>query len=93
MLKEIKSSKKDIIVSSFAKHLLTPIIMFFIANAFSLDKEMIAVLLIFSVLPTAPSSFILARQLGGNISLMSSIITIQTLISSLFIIVVLNYFI
>jgi len=93
VLKEIKSSKKDIIVSSFAKHLLTPIIMFFIANAFSLDKEMIAVLLIFSVLPTAPSSFILARQLGGNISLMSSIITIQTLISSLFIIVVLNYFI
>ncbi len=93
VLKEIKSSKKDIIVSSFAKHLLTPIIMFFIANAFSLDKEMIAILLIFSVLPTAPSSFILARQLGGNISLMSSIITIQTLISSLFIIVVLNYFI
>lgn len=93
VLKEIKSSKKDIIVSSFAKHLLTPVIMFFIANAFSLDKEMIAVLLIFSVLPTAPSSFILARQLGGNISLMSSIITIQTLISSLFIIVVLNYFI
>lgn len=93
VLKEMKSSKKDIIVSSFAKHLLTPVIMFFIANAFSLDKEMIAVLLIFSVLPTAPSSFILARQLGGNISLMSSIITIQTLISSLFIIVVLNYFI
>lgn len=93
VLKEIKSSKKDIVVSSFAKHLLTPIIMFVIAKAFSLDNEMIAVLLIFAVLPTAPSSFILARQLGGNIPLMSSIITVQTLISSLFIIVVLNYFI
>ncbi len=93
VLKEIKSSKKDIVVSSFAKHILTPVLMFIIAKAFSLDQEMIAVLLIFAVLPTAPSSFILARQLGGNIPLMSSIITVQTLISTLFIIVVLHYFI
>lgn len=92
VLKEIKSSKKDIVVSSFSKLLLTPIIMFIVAKAFSLDDSMITVLLIFSVLPTAPSSFILARQLGGNIPLMSSIITVQTLISALFIIVVLHYF-
>ena len=93
VLREIKSSKKDIVVSSFAKHLLTPVIMYIVAKAFSLDDTMITVLLIFAVLPTAPSSFILARQLGGNIPLMSSIITVQTLISTLFIIVVLHYFI
>lgn len=93
VLREIKSSKKDIVISSFSKHILTPIIMFTIAKAFSLDDTMIAVLLIFAVLPTAPSSFILARQLGGNIPLMSSIITVQTLISTLFIITVLHYFI
>jgi len=93
VLKEIKSAKKDILVSSFAKFLITPIIMFIIAKAFLLDSTMIIVLLIFAVLPTAPSSFILARQLGGNIPLMSSIITVQTLISTLFIIVVLHYFI
>ena len=40
---------------------------------------MISILVLFVVLPTAPSAFILARQLGGNVVLMSSIITIQTL--------------
>ena len=93
VLKEMKASKKDIFTSSFAKLLITPIIMFIIAKYFDLDDAMISVLLIFSVLPTAPSSFVLARQLGGNIPLMSSIITVQTLISILFIIAVLNYFI
>lgn len=93
VLREMKSSKKDIFASTFAKLLITPIIMFVVAKYFDLDSTMISVLLIFAVLPTAPSSFILARQLGGNIGLMSSIITVQTLISTLFIIVVLNYFI
>ena len=54
---------------------------------------MISILVLFAVLPTAPSSFILARQLGGNVGLMSSIITVQTLISALFIILVLKFFI
>ena len=47
---------------------------------------MIAVLVLFSLLPTAPSSFILARQLGGDLPLMTTIITVQTLVSALFII-------
>ena len=92
VLREIKSSKKDIFVSSFAKFLLMPIVMFAVAKYFNLDSQTIIVLLIFAVMPTAPSAFILARQLGGNIGLMSSIITVQTLMSSLFIIVVLHYF-
>jgi len=92
VLREIKSSKKDIVVSSFAKFVLMPVVMFFVAQFFGLNNEMIAVLLIFAVMPTAPSAFILARQLGGNIGLMSSVITVQTLLSTLFIIVVLNYF-
>ena len=92
VLREIKSSKKDIVVSSFAKFVLMPVVMFFVAQFFGLNNEMIAVLLIFAVMPTAPSAFILARQLGGNIGLMSSIVTVQTLLSTLFIIVVLNYF-
>ncbi|WP_121627015.1 AEC family transporter [Poseidonibacter antarcticus] len=92
VLREIKSSKKDIVISSFAKFLLMPIVMYAVAKYFDLDSQTIIVLLIFAVMPTAPSAFILARQLGGNIGLMSSIITVQTLMSSLFIIVVLHYF-
>ena len=93
VIKEINSSKNEIFNSNFAKLVLTPIIMFFIAKFFELDNQMISILVIFAVLPTAPSSFVLARQLGGDVKLMSSIITVQTLLSVLFIILVLHYFI
>ena len=93
VIKEINSSKAQILNANIAKLVLTPIIMFFIAKFFELDAQMISILVIFAVLPTAPSSFVLARQLGGDIRLMSSIITVQTLVSVLFIIFVLNYFI
>lgn len=93
VIKEIKSSKSEVIISSFAKHLIMPILIFAFGKYFGLNDMMISILVLFAVLPTAPSSFILARQLGGDVGLMSSIITIQTLISSLFIILVLKIFI
>ena len=93
VIKEIKSSKSELIISSIAKHLIMPLLIFIFAKYFELDNMMISILVLFAVLPTAPTSFILARQLGGDIGLMSSIITVQTLISALFIILVLKFFI
>ncbi len=93
VIKEISSFKSELIISSFAKHLIMPILIFVFAKYFELDNMMISILVLFAVLPTAPSSFILARQLGGNIGLMSSIITIQTLLSMIFIILFLKIFI
>ena len=93
VIKEIKSSKSELIISSIAKHLIMPILIFVFVKYFELDNIMISILVLFAVLPTAPTSFILARQLGGDIGLMSSIITVQTLISALFIILVLKFFI
>ena len=93
VIKEITSFKSELIISSFAKHLIMPILIFIFAKLFGLDNMMISILVLFAVLPTAPSSFILARQLGGNVGLMSSIITVQTLLSALFIIIFLKIFI
>ncbi len=93
VIKEISSFKSELIISSFAKHLIMPILIFIFAKYFELDNMMISILVLFAVLPTAPSSFILARQLGGNMGLMSSIITVQTLLSALFIIIFLKIFI
>lgn len=93
VIKEIRSSKNELFISCFAKHLIMPILIFIFAKYFELDNMMISILVLFALLPTAPSSFILARQLGGNISLMSSIITVQTLLSALFIILFLKLFI
>lgn len=93
VIREIKSSKTELFISSFAKHLIMPVLIFVFAKYFELDDMMISILVLFAVLPTAPSSFILARQLGGDIGLMSSIITVQTLVSALFIVLVLKFFI
>ena len=91
IIRDMNSLKFEITISTFAKLVLTPLIMYFIAQTFSLNSQMTAILVIFAVLPTAPSSFVLARQLGGDITLMSSVITVQTLLSAFFIIYVLKY--
>ncbi|WP_428025856.1 AEC family transporter [Arcobacter sp.] len=93
VIKEIKSSKSEVIISSLGKHLIFPILIFLFGKFFGIDGMMLSILVLFGVLPTAPSSFILARQLGGDVGLMSSIITVQTLLSIVCILLVLHYFI
>lgn len=92
VLKDMKNVKKDLFISSFAKFMILPIFIYTLGNLFDLNETMIAVLVLFSLLPTAPSSFILARQLGGDLPLMTTIITVQTLASALFIILFLKFF-
>jgi len=92
VLKEIKSAKKDLSISILAKFIILPFIMYFLAKSFDLDDIMINVLVLFAIMPTAPSAFILARQLSGDLSLMTSIITVQTIIAVPILIVFLQYF-
>lgn len=92
VLKDMKNVKKDLFISSFAKFMILPIFIYTLGNLFDLNETMIAVLVLFSLLPTAPSSFILARLLGGDLPLMTTIITVQTLVSALFIILFLKFF-
>lgn len=82
-LSSIHEAKKELVVASFLKLILMPVIMFAIATAFGLNGMLLYIVLIFAAMPTAPSAFILARQLGGDSSLMASIITLQTLLSLL----------
>lgn len=91
VLKEIKSTKKDLFVSSLAKFVIFPISIYFLGKIFGLDEMMISILVLYSIMPTAQSCFALARQLGGDLPLMSSIITVQTLIAAPFIILFLKY--
>lgn len=92
VLKDITTAKKDLTISLFAKFIVLPLFIYFLAKAFNLDDLMVAIVVLFAIMPTAPSSFILARQLGGNLSLMTTIITVQTIIAALFIVIFLNYF-
>lgn len=91
VLKEIKDNKKEIITSSLAKLVLFPVLTLLLSKFFNLNDLMSSILIIFASLATAPSSFVLARQLGGDIKLMSSIITIETLLSIFVIILALEF--
>lgn len=80
-LSSIKEAKLELILSTCLKLIIMPLCMFFIGKAFGLSGILLAILIIFAAMPTAPSSFILSRQLGGDARLMASIITLQTIIS------------
>ncbi|MFT3690312.1 AEC family transporter [Paenirhodobacter sp.] len=68
-------------VSSLAKFGLMPGVTWALARGFGLDADVTFALLMFQSLPTASSSYILARQLGGDAPMMAGIIAAQTLIA------------
>lgn len=80
-LSHMSSAKYELFLSVILKLVVFPIVIVAVAYFFKVNQEALVVLIIFASMPTASSSYILARQLGGDIKLMSSIITLQTLIS------------
>jgi len=73
----------SIAVSSGAKLLLMPFLVLLLSRHLQLEAAVTLVVVLFAALPTSVSSYILARQLGGNEHLMASIITAQTLLAML----------
>lgn len=82
-LSTIKEAKSELIVSLVLKLFVVPVIIMVVGNMFGLEPLYMGVLILFASMPTAPSAYVLARQLGGNLQLMSSVISIQTIISIL----------
>lgn len=77
--KYIHSAKKELIASTLIKLIYFPIVIYGIGLVFGLSNQMLAIAVIFGAMPTAVSGYILARELGGDTTLMASIITLQTL--------------
>lgn len=67
--------------SAALKLLIVPLLAWGVAIVLGLDAVSSSILIVFAALPTAPSAYILARQLGGNAELMAGMITGQTLLS------------
>lgn len=77
----LKLSVRPIVASLILRLLLAPILCISVCYALSFGEfETICCTLIFSV-PSAASSITFARQMGGDIKLMSSILTLQTIVS------------
>ena len=81
--KYLKSAKKELVVSVLAKLIYFPVVIYSVGMFFGLSSEMLAIAVIFGAMPTAVSGYILARELGGDTTLMASIITLQTLLCML----------
>ena len=68
-------------LACLAKLAAFPVAIIVIARVVGLDDTQTMVALIFGAVPSAPSAYTLARQLGGDAPLMAAIVTIQTAIS------------
>lgn len=69
--------------SSFVKFLLMPLVTLGFCHLFGLTGEAAIAAILFQALPTASSSYIMARQLGGDAPLMAGIVAGQTLIAAI----------
>lgn len=69
--------------------LAMPALAFAVARLLGLPAMESSILVLFFALPTAPTAYVLTRQLGGDGHLMAGIITLQTLLSGVTLLLVL----
>lgn len=90
-LSTIRHAGPAIAVSSSGKLIILPLLMYAVAIMFGLPALHTAVLVLFAAMPTSASSYILARELGGDMKLISSIISVQTIVSIITISMVIQF--
>lgn len=78
-LRYLKHAKKELIVATVVKLIFFPLLAYGVGLLFGLSGMGLNIAVIFGAMPTAVSAYILARELGGDVSLMASIITLQTI--------------
>ena len=72
---------RPVAIASVLKFGAMPLATMAVALLAGLDGEALVTALVFQVLPTASSSYILARQLGGDAPLMAGITAVQTVLA------------
>ena len=90
-IRELSLTITPIIIANVLKLFIFPIVVFFVAKSMSLSQFETTVAVIFAAVPTAASSYSLAKQFGGDTQLMTSIITIQVALSFITIPVILAF--
>jgi predicted permease len=88
-----KSDSKVMAINCVLKLLILPLFMWTASLVMNLDPSTTAIIILFAALPGAPASFILARQYGGDVSLMANIVTVQVLASMITLPFIMAFFI
>lgn len=84
-VRAIRHTSNALLNATLVRFLLMPTLLVLLMQGFEFSALEHNTLLLFAILPTATSSFILSRQMGGNSTLMANIITLQTLAGFVFI--------
>jgi predicted permease len=75
----LKEQSWQLLVAVINKLAVFPALVLAACVLFETPNSVAVILLLLTALPAPPSAYILAKQLGGNESLMANIITLQTL--------------
>lgn len=78
----ILQNKLAITLSSLTRLILIPTLCWLLCLLLNVEQDVAKVAIIFSAMPTAVSSYILARQMGGDSEGMAQIITFQTTLAA-----------
>ena len=81
---------RPVAMASLAKFVAMPVATLALSHALGLEGRAAVTTLLFQALPTASSSYIMARQLGGDAPLMAGIVAVQTVLAALMIPVVMT---
>ena len=74
----MKKTGPELIYACLLKLLLLPMLMWLSCSLMGVDSLSTSIAVLFAALPGSPLSYILAKQLGGDTKLMSSIVAVQT---------------
>lgn len=82
-LAALRTATMPVVLSSGLKLLLLPLLTAVVCALLALGSQATTIAVLFAALPTAPSAYILAQQLGGDVRLMAAITTAQTVLAAL----------
>ncbi|MBH3430900.1 AEC family transporter [Pseudomonas alkylphenolica] len=74
---------RPLLAASLFKFVVLPLTTYGTCRVLGLSGQAATVAILFQALPTASSSYVMARQMGGNAPLMANIIALQTLLAAL----------
>ncbi|MFF7706056.1 AEC family transporter [Pseudomonas sp. NPDC007930] len=77
----LRSAVRPVLVASLCKFLALPLATLGACLWWGVGGQVAAVAMLFQALPTASSSYVMARQMGGDAPLMATIIAAQTLLA------------
>nr|WP_286674951.1 AEC family transporter [Pseudomonas subflava] len=80
---ELRGEHGALVWNCALRLLAMPALALLVARVLQLPPLESSVLVLFFALPTAPTAYVLTRQLGGDGQLMAGIITLQTLLSAI----------